>query len=157
MLSDQRSPFPCPTKSLKCPKYRINPPKGRRAKQSSFINRVRNGSAYNQALKQRGSVTLWFAPEAVAAWNYQWAAQRGAQFVYWSLAFDTALTLQQFYHLPLCQTEGFKVFKTLADPSHPGPIEPIIALCKDAKVQQHGNGKAHLRAMPRRHESRNLY
>ena len=35
-----------------------------------------------------------------------------------------------------------KVFKALANPSHPGPIEPIIALRKDAKIQQHGNCKA---------------
>ena len=35
-----------------------------------------------------------------------------------------------------------KVFKALADPSHPGPIKPIIALRKGAKIQQHGNGKA---------------
>ena len=239
--------------------------KGRRAKQSSCIYRVRNWSAYDQALKQRGSVTLWFAPEAVAAWNYQGAAQRGAQFVYSDLAIETALTLRLLYHLPLRQTEGFvesllhvmgldlsapdhstlsrrqedlsvalptrptqepihvvvdssglkvygegewkvrqhgwsvrrtwrklhlgvneatgeiiaqtstensvddaaqvtplleqidaevarlggdgsydkhKVFKALANPSHPGPIEPIIALRKDAKIQQHGNCKA---------------
>ena len=239
--------------------------KGRRAKQSSCIYRVRNWSAYDQALKQRGSVTLWFAPEAVAAWNYQGAAQRGAQFVYSDLAIETALTLRLIYHLPLRQTEGFvesllhvmgldlsapdhstlsrrqedlsvalptrptqepihvvvdssglkvygegewkvrqhgwsvrrtwrklhlgvneatgeiiaqtstensvddaaqviplleqidaevaqlggdgsydkhKVFKALANPSHPGPIEPIIALRKDAKIQQHGNCKA---------------
>ena len=62
---------------------------------------------YDQALKQRGSVTLWFAPEAVAAWNYQGAAQRGAQFVYSDLAIETALTLRLLYHLPLRQTEGF--------------------------------------------------
>ena len=35
-----------------------------------------------------------------------------------------------------------KVFKALANPSHPGPIEPIIALRKDVKIQQHGNCKA---------------
>ena len=81
--------------------------KTRRAKQSSCIYRVRNWSAYDRALKQRGSVTLWCAPEAVAAWNYQGAAPRGAQFVYSDLAIETALTLRLIYHLPLRQTEGF--------------------------------------------------
>ena len=81
--------------------------KARRAKQSSCIYRVRNWSAYDRALKQRGSVTLWFAPEAVAAWHYQGAAQRGAQFVYSDLAIETALRLRLIYHLPLRQTEGF--------------------------------------------------
>ena len=81
--------------------------KARRAKQSSCIYRVHNWSAYDRALKQRGSVTLWFAPEAVAAWNYEGAAQRGAQFVYSDLAIETALRLRLIYHLPLRQTEGF--------------------------------------------------
>ena len=35
-----------------------------------------------------------------------------------------------------------KVSKVLADLPHQGPIEPIIALRKDAKIQQHGNCKA---------------
>ena len=81
---------------------RSTPRKGLRAKQSSCIYRVRNWSAYDEALKQRGSVMLWFAPEAVAAWNYQGAAQRGAQFVYSDLAIETALTLRLIYHLPFC-------------------------------------------------------
>ena len=81
--------------------------KARRAKQSSCIYRVHNWSAYDRALKQRGSVTLWFAPEAVAAWNYQGPPQRGAQFVYSDVAIETALTLRLIYHLPLRQTEGF--------------------------------------------------
>ena len=239
--------------------------KARRSKPSSSVYRVGNGSAYDQALKQRGSVTVWFSPDAVQAWAYQGPAQRGAQFLYSDLAIETALTLRLIYHLPLRQTEGFvesivqlmgldlsapdhstlsrrqrslqvelptrsvqapihvvvdssglnvygegewkvrqhgwsvrrtwrklhlgvneatgeiiaqtstensvddaaqvtplleqidaevarlggdgsydkhKVFKALANPSHPGPIEPIIALRKDAKIQQHGNCKA---------------
>ena len=39
--------------------------KARRSKSSSSIYRVRNWAAYDQALKQRGSVTLWFSTEAV--------------------------------------------------------------------------------------------
>ena len=35
-----------------------------------------------------------------------------------------------------------KVFEALADPLQKEPIEPIIALRKDAKIQQHGNTKA---------------
>ena len=34
-----------------------------------------------------------------------------------------------------------KVFDALASPTAGPPIEPIIALRKDAKIQQHGNGK----------------
>ncbi len=45
--------------------------KARRSKSSSRIYRVRNWAAYDQALKQRGRVTLWFSMEAVQAWGYQ--------------------------------------------------------------------------------------
>ena len=81
--------------------------KARRSKSSSSIYRVRNWASYDQALKQRGSVTLWFSPEAVQAWGYQGPAQRGAQFVYSDAAIETALTLRLIYHLALRQTEGF--------------------------------------------------
>ena len=78
-----------------------------RRKGSSVVYRVGNWSAYNQALKARGDVTLWFSTEAVAAWSYQGPPQRGAQFRYSDLAIETALTLRLLYHLPLRQTEGF--------------------------------------------------
>ena len=81
--------------------------KARGGKPSSSIYRVRNWAAYDQALKQRGSVTLWFSPEAVQAWGYQGPAQRGAPFVYSDVAIETALTLRLIYHLALRQTEGF--------------------------------------------------
>jgi IS5 family transposase len=81
--------------------------KARRDKGSSSFYRVRNWAAYDQALKQRGSVTLWFSPEAVPAWGDQGPAQRGAQFVYSDTAIETALTLRLIYDLALRQTEGF--------------------------------------------------
>jgi hypothetical protein len=81
--------------------------KARRSKRSSSIYRVRNWSAYDAALKQRGHVTMWFSPAAVQAWEYQGPTQRGAQFVYSELAIETALTLRSIYHLGLRQTEGF--------------------------------------------------
>ena len=87
--------------------HRSTRDKARRSKQSSSVYRVGNGSAYDQALKQRGSVTVWFSPDAVQAWAYQGPAQRGAQFLYSDLAIETALTLRLIYHLPLRQTEGF--------------------------------------------------
>ena len=68
---------------------------------------MRNWAAYDQALKQRGSVTIWFSSEALQAWGYQGPAQRGAPFVYSDVAIETALTLRLIYHLALRQTEGF--------------------------------------------------
>lgn len=81
--------------------------KARRGKGASSIYRVRNWAAYDQALKQRGNVTVWFSTDAVAAWQHQGPAQRGAQFVYSDVAIETALTLRLVYHLALRQTEGF--------------------------------------------------
>ena len=81
--------------------------KARVGKPSSSIYRVRNWAAYDQALKQRGSVTLWFSTEAVQGWGYQGPAQRRAQFVYSDAAIETALTLRLIYNLALRQTEGF--------------------------------------------------
>ena len=74
---------------------------------SSVVYRVKNWSSYEEGLKQRGSLTVWFSPEAISAWRYQGPLQRGAQFYYSDLAIETALTLRLVYHLPLRQTEGF--------------------------------------------------
>ena len=81
--------------------------KARRSKRSLSVYRVKNWASYDHALKQRGSVTLWFSTEAVQAWGYQGPAQRGAQCVYSDAAIETALTLRLIYRLALRQTEGF--------------------------------------------------
>ena len=69
--------------------------------------RVANWSAYNQALVRRGDVTVWLAPEAVAAWTLRRSGLRGGQRRYSDLAIETALTLRLIYHLPLRQAAGF--------------------------------------------------
>ena len=70
------------------------------------VYRVRNWSAYEVGLKQRGSLTVWFPPQAVQAWYYQGRSQRGAPYTFSDVAIQTALTLRMLYHLPLRQTEG---------------------------------------------------
>ena len=82
-------------------------PRRRKRRSSKVVYRVRNWSSYEAGLKQRGSLTVWFAPEAVEAWYYQGPAQRGAQYEFSNVAIHTALTLRLIYHLPLRQTEGF--------------------------------------------------
>ena len=69
--------------------------------------RVGNWPAYDRALVQRGDITLWFAPEAIATWAAVGVGTRGGQLQYSDLAIETALTLRLLFHLPLCQTEGF--------------------------------------------------
>ena len=56
--------------------------------------RVAYWSAYNQALVRRGDVTLWLAPEAVAAWTPRRGGTRGGQRRYSDLTIETAVTLR---------------------------------------------------------------
>ena len=69
--------------------------------------RVGNWPAYDRALVQRGDVTLWLAPDAIARWEAAGVGKRAGQLQYSDVAIETALTLRLLFHLPLRQTEGF--------------------------------------------------
>ena len=69
-------------------------------------HRVTNWSEYDAALRQRGSLTIWFTDEAIAAWRAEPRTTRGGQPHYSALAITTALTLRAVFRLPLRQTEG---------------------------------------------------
>jgi hypothetical protein len=69
--------------------------------------RIRNWSQYNDALVNRGSLTLWVDQDTLQAWRYRGPAQRGAQFAYSDTAIECLLTLRAVYHLTLRATEGF--------------------------------------------------
>ena len=56
---------------------------------------------------RRGDVTVWVAPEAIAAWEPAGVGTRGGQRKYSDVATETALTLRFISHLPFHQTEGF--------------------------------------------------
>ena len=68
---------------------------------------VGNGPAYDRALVQRGDITVWLAPDAIATWEAVGVGQRGGPLQHSDLAIETALTLRLIFHLPLRQTEGF--------------------------------------------------
>ena len=65
-----------------------------------------NWAAYDAALRQRGSLTVWFSEAAVAAWKAAPRTTRGGQPRYSALAVMTALTLRAVFPLALRQTEG---------------------------------------------------
>jgi len=67
---------------------------------------VTNWAEYDAGLRARGSLTVWFTPEAVAAWKAGPRTGRGGQPSYSALAIATALTLRAVFHLALRQTEG---------------------------------------------------
>ena len=68
---------------------------------------VGNWPAYDRALVQRGDITVWLAPDAIATWEAVGVGTRGGQLQYSDLAIETALTLRLIFHLPLRQTAGF--------------------------------------------------
>src|SRR3954451_2693688 len=73
---------PMPFKANAARRHRI--PKQRR--------RVTNWAEYDAALRQRGSLTVWFSDEAIAAWHAEPRTTPGGQPHYSDLAITTALT-----------------------------------------------------------------
>jgi hypothetical protein len=67
---------------------------------------VTNWAEYDAALRQRGSLTVWFTEEAIAAWRAEPRTTRGGPPHYSGLAIKTALTLRAVFRLALRQTEG---------------------------------------------------
>ena len=72
------------------------------------VYRLRNWSAYNAALVQRGSLTVWFDEASIEAWCAPKDPFKvGAPTIYSDTAILCALTLKAVFRLPLRQTEGF--------------------------------------------------
>ena len=71
------------------------------------LYRVKNWSAYDQALVQRGSITIWLADDLEKNWKYAGEKQRGSQYEYSAEAIAIMLTVKNVFHLPNRATEGF--------------------------------------------------
>ncbi|MBK0329624.1 IS5 family transposase [Rhodobacteraceae bacterium F11138] len=67
--------------------------------------KTRNWPSYNTALKQRGSLSIWFDPEMT--WTPPPTGKRGRQQEFSDAAIQTCLTLKVLFGLPLRQTTGF--------------------------------------------------
>ena len=67
--------------------------------------RTLNWSSYNAALRERGSLTVWFDPST--PWQAVPSGKRGAQPVYSDAAIQPCLTVKVLFGLPLRQTTGF--------------------------------------------------
>jgi hypothetical protein len=68
--------------------------------------KVTNWRDYEAGLRQRGSLTIWFTDEAIAAWRAAPRTTPGGQARYSDLAIETSLILRAVFHQPLRQTEG---------------------------------------------------
>src|SRR3954451_8824086 len=69
-------------------------------------HKVTNWPDYDASLRQRGSLTVWFTEEAIAAWRAEPRTTRGGQPWYSELAILTALTVRAVFRLAFWQTEG---------------------------------------------------
>ena len=91
--------------------YKFNT--SRRHKIPKARYRVTNWPEYDAALVRRGSLTVWFTEEAVAAWHAPATKERGGQPIYSAIAIETGLALRLVFHQPLRQTEG--LLRSIAD------------------------------------------
>ncbi len=66
---------------------------------------TKNWSHYNRALKQRGSLSIWF--DAAMTWDALPSGKRGRQQTYSDAAIQACLTIKVLFGLPLRQTTGF--------------------------------------------------
>ncbi len=80
----------------------------RRHKFEKAKYKVSNWSEYNDALRKRGDITVWFTDKAIDAWVPERVpGQKGRPVEYSELAIECCLMIRQVFRLPLRQTEGF--------------------------------------------------
>src|SRR3954449_5057928 len=84
--------------------YRANEPRRHKIPRARY--KVRNWPAYDRALQQRGSLTVWVTPEALAAWRPPRTGQRGRPRDYSDVAIETGHLLRLAFGRPWRQTEG---------------------------------------------------
>src|SRR3954451_17673457 len=64
------------------------------------------GASTTKRLRERGSLTVWFTPEAVAAWHPLPTGKRGRSRSYSDVAIETGHLLRLAFGRPWRQTEG---------------------------------------------------
>src|SRR3989338_6387984 len=69
--------------------------------------RIKNWSKYNQALINRGSLTIWVEDDAILKWkSSENSSGQGRPRIYTDKAIETALTLRSVWKLPLRMAQG---------------------------------------------------
>ena len=100
-----------------------------------------NSREYDQSLKNRGSLIIWFSEEAVAKWNNPVFVhkKRGGQAIYSDLAIETCVMLGLVYKQHLRQTEGFveSIIKLLNLELKTPDYTTISRRTKKLKVSRH--------------------
>ena len=84
--------------------YKANEPRCHKIPKARY--KVTNWPDYDRALQQRGSLTVWVTPEALAAWQPPRTGQRGRPRDYSDVAIETGHLLRLAFGRPWRQTEG---------------------------------------------------
>ena len=84
--------------------YKANEARRHRIPRARY--RVSNWPEYDRALQQRGSLTVWVTPEALAAWHPPKTGRRGRSCTYSDIAIETGHLLRLAFGRPWRQTEG---------------------------------------------------
>lgn len=70
--------------------------------------KLKNWRAYNEALVNRGSLTLWFEDSQIERWHQpERSGYRGSPMRYSEVAIQCGLTIREIFQLTLRTTEGF--------------------------------------------------
>ena len=84
--------------------YKHNEPRRHKIPKAKY--KVSNWQEYDQALQQRGSLTVWVTPEALEAWAPEKSGRRGRPTSYSDIVIETAVMLRLAMGKPWRQTEG---------------------------------------------------
>ena len=96
------------------------------SKPAATSYRTTNWRAYNAALKQRGSLLIWFDPEM--EWLAAPSGRRGRPAIFSDAAIQACLTLKALFGLPLRQTSGL-VASLLTLAKLDWPVRDYSTLC----------------------------
>jgi hypothetical protein len=92
--------------------------------------RTTHWRAYNAALKQRGSLLIWFDPEM--AWVATPRGKRGRPATFSDAAIQACMSLKELFGLPLRQTTGL-VMSLLKLAKLNWPVPDFSTLCRRQK------------------------
>lgn len=93
--------------------------------------KTKNWSAYNEALKRRGSLSIWFDPEMT--WTPPPNGKRRRQCQFSDAAIQTCLAIKVLFGLPLRQTTGY-VESLLKVVGLDWAVPDFSTLCRRQKV-----------------------